>query len=178
MQRGKNPYQKLGQRLFEIRRGLKESLPEVSGAVELDTDIINSYEKGETRPSEDVLSLLINHFDVKDDEADELWELAGYVETGDQHVAMPADVMQMPTVVVVPMENKTIYSDKVNVTANNHGLVMNFMQESITGQSVPVSRVGMSLEHAKKVVTVLAKTIEQAEANKNKGRLPDTSKGN
>ncbi|MCA9348118.1 helix-turn-helix domain-containing protein, partial [Candidatus Saccharibacteria bacterium] len=78
MQRGKKPYTKLGQRLSSLRQKLNETIPDVSGAVELDNDIIASYENGERRPSEDVLEMLISHFDIKGEEADELWELAGY----------------------------------------------------------------------------------------------------
>lgn len=170
MQRGKKPYSRLGQRLTEIRKSLRESLVEVSGAVELDTDIIDSYEKGETRPSEDVLSLLISHFDIKDDEADELWELAGYIESNDPNPTVPPmDMPNMPTVVVVPMDNKVLYTDKVNVSVNGQGVVMSFMQESINaGQSVPVSRVGMSLEQAKKMISVLNTTIKKFEEHKPK----------
>jgi transcriptional regulator with XRE-family HTH domain len=171
MQRGKKPYSKLGKRLLSIRKSLSETLHEVSGAVELDTDIIDSYEKGETRPSEDVLGMLISHFEIKGDEADELWELAGYTESSDTTNAVDAqyEMPPMPTVVVVPMDNKTIYTDKVNVSVNSQGVVMSFMQESImNGQSVPVSRVGMSIEHAKKVAEVLNKTIQKYEENKPK----------
>ncbi len=171
MQRGKKPYSKLGKRLLSIRKSLSETLHEVSGAVELDTDIIDSYEKGETRPSEDVLGMLISHFEIKGDEADELWELAGYTESSDtaNTVDTQCEMPPMPTVVVVPMDNKTIYTDKVNVSVNSQGVVMSFMQESImNGQSVPVSRVGMSIEHAKKVAEVLNKTIKKYEENKPK----------
>jgi transcriptional regulator with XRE-family HTH domain len=171
MQRGKKPYSKLGKRLLSIRKSLSETLHEVSGAVELDTDIIDSYEKGETRPSEDVLGMLISHFEIKGDEADELWELAGYTESSDTTNTVDAqyEMPPMPTVVVVPMDNKTIYTDKVNVSVNSQGVVMSFMQESImNGQSVPVSRVGMSIEHAKKVAEVLNKTIQKYEENKPK----------
>ena len=171
MQRGKKPYSKLGKRLLSIRKSLSETLHEVSGAVELDTDIIDSYEKGETRPSEDVLGMLISHFEIKGDEADELWELAGYTESSDTTNTVDAqyEMPPMPTVVVVPMDNKTIYTDKVNVSVNSQGVVMSFMQESImNGQSVPVSIVGMSIEHAKKVAEVLNKTIQKYEENKPK----------
>lgn len=179
MQRGKRPpYLKLGKRLLEIRKGLNETLPEVSGAVELDVDIIDSYEKGETRPSEEVLDMLISHFDVKDDEADELWYLAGYEETDDmaQGHAMdmsgaPTNMPMIPTIVVMPIENKILYTDKVNVSVNQQGLVMGFMQESANpGQSVPVSRVGMSVEHAKKMIEVLNTAIDKFENNKPKTR--------
>lgn len=162
MQRGKFPYQKLGNRLREIRTSLKESVAEVSGAVELESDIIDSYERGATRPSEDVLGLLISHFDIQDDEADELYELAGYMQGSDLGGDMPAS----PTLVMIPMDNRIIYTDSANVSVNNYGVVMSFTQNGPNNQPTGVARVGMSIEHAKSVLEVLAKTIEQAEKQK------------
>ncbi len=177
MKRGNNPYKKLGERLYEIRKGLKESLVEVSGAVELESDIIERYERGETRPSEDVLELLIRHFDVREDEAEELWELAGYVEQSDNSNSsdMP-QLMQMPTIVVMPTDNRIVYVDSANVSVNKFGVVINFQQSGPNGQQTAVSRVGMSIEHAKSVLEVLSKTIEQAESKGgNKKQLPESS---
>lgn len=166
MQRGKTPYSRLGQRLSEIRKSLRESIHEVSGAVELDTEAITAYERGEARPSEDVLDLLIRHFDVQDDEADELWELAGY--TG----AHTHDASPMPQMIVIPVDNRIVYTDTANITVNNYGVVMNFMQNGAGGQPAAVARVGMSLEHAKSVLEVLSKTIKQAESTASPKLLP------
>ncbi len=166
MQRG-NPYRRLGQRLRSIRQGLQETIPEVSGAVELDSDVLASYERGEARPSEDVLDLLISYFDIKDDEADELWELAGY-----HRGASPEDMPHMPTLVMIPVDNRVVYTDIANISVNNYGVVMNFMQNGANNQPVSVARVGMSLEHAKSVLEVLQKTIKQAETPKTPKYLP------
>ncbi len=173
MQRGKTPYKKLGHRLQEIRKNLQESLPEVSGAVELESDIIASYERGETRPSEDVLGLLISHFDIQDDEADELYELAGYMQ--DSSTDISSDLTQAPSLVMIPMDNRIIYTDSANVSVNNYGVVMNFTQNGTNNQPLGVARVGMSIEHAKSVLNVLAKTIEQAEKQQAKKQLPKSS---
>lgn len=171
MQRGKTPYHSLGRRLFEIRKSLQETVPEVSGAVELDTEVIVRFEKGEERPSEDVLDLLISHFDIKDEEAEELWELAGYGTLGSPQF----DQMPISTLVVVPADSRVIYTDMANVAVNNHGVVINFMQNGVNNQPVPVSRVGMSLEHARNVLEVLDKTIKQAEAAKTPKHLPSST---
>lgn len=168
MQKRQFPYRSLGERLQSFRKKSRETLPEVSGAVELEADIIASYERGETRPSEDVLDLLIRHFDIAEDEADELWELAGYSEA--QHVH---DIPTAPTLVMIPMDNRIVYTDTANVTINNYGVVMNFMQNGINNQPAAVARVGMSLEHAKSVLEVLGKTIKQAEAAKRPKFLPN-----
>lgn len=158
MQRGETPYRELGARLRRLRQSLQETLPEVSGAIELETDTVASYERGELRPSADVLSLLITHFDINDDEADELWDLAGYANGGHPH-----DMPPIPNLVVVPMDTRVIYTDSAQVSANKLGVVMGFMQSNPQGQQVPVARVGMSLEHAKTLLDVLQQTINQAE---------------
>jgi transcriptional regulator with XRE-family HTH domain len=161
MHRGATPYQQFGQLLADIRRRLKESLGEVSGAVELDESAVSSYERGESRPSEDILMLLINHFDIKDDEADTLWELAGYDKNGSQ----PDDIQTTAqTFMMVPFDARIVYTDTAHVMINNYGVIMNFMQSGQNNQPVAVARVGMSLEHAKSVLEVLQKTISQADA--------------
>ena len=137
----------------------------MSGAVELEADIIARYEQGETRPSEDVLDLLIRHFDIEGEEADELWKLAGY---GSED-ADTADMSAMHThmMMVFPADTRIVYTDTANITVNNYGVVMSFMQNGPGGQPpVAVSRVGMSLEHAKSVLEVLQTTLKQAEASK------------
>jgi len=65
MKRGKNPFKPLGEELNRIRTRVQESLTEVSGAVEISDERLTSYEKGEARPSEDILQLLITHFNLK-----------------------------------------------------------------------------------------------------------------
>lgn len=167
MQRGKTPYSKLGQKLTQLRKELQETLPEVSGAVELDTEIIASYERGETRPSEDVLSMLITHFDIPEDEAEELWELAGYLPASD-----PTPNMPLQTMIVIPVENKIIYSDNVKVEVNKQGVVVSFSQDGVSGQPALVSRIGMSLDQAKKVSEVLSDTIKRAENAGKPKQLP------
>jgi transcriptional regulator with XRE-family HTH domain len=164
MQRGRNPFSQFGNRLQEIRRKNQESIIEVSGAVELDTDTLMRIEQGIDRPSEDILLLLINHFNIQDEEADELWELAGYNQASLPN--SPLDITSAPTMVVVPFDNRIIFTDTANVTINNFGVVMNFMQNGLHNQQVSIARVGMSLEHAKSVLEVLAKTIAQAEQAK------------
>lgn len=177
MQRGKKPYQQLGTRLRQIRKSLQETVTEVSGAVELESDIIDSYERGDTRPSEDVLGLLISHFDVKEDEADELYDLAGYSSTdGDAH--FHDDMPSPPSLVMIPMDNRIIYTDSANVSVNNYGVIISFTQNGPNNQPVGISRVGMSIDHAKSVLEVLGKTIEQAELqkkSKNHKQQSDTS---
>ncbi len=72
------PFKTLGTHLKYLREHSSESLAEVSGAVEINEDIMERIEQGVERPSEEILMLLISHFNMQDNEAVQLWELAGY----------------------------------------------------------------------------------------------------
>src|SRR5579885_2464316 len=79
------PYTALGTHLKYLREQHKESLAEVSGAVEIEIENLARMENGLERPSEEILMLLINHFDIQDNEAVQLWELAGYDSQNNQN---------------------------------------------------------------------------------------------
>ena len=133
----------------------------MSGAVEIDAALLNQIEIGQTRPSEDILLLLISHFSVKEDVALHLWELADF-ESDDLPVKSSSndDSNDRPVALVTPEELRISYTDMVHVTVNNYGVVINFLQSTgPTNQPIIVSRVGMSKEHAKSVLEVLQKTL-------------------
>jgi transcriptional regulator with XRE-family HTH domain len=160
----KLPYKSLGIRLKRMREKLQESLAEVSGAVEIDIELLTAIERGQNRPSEDILLLLISHFGVKEDEATKLWELAGYDEQNVPFVNMinEEDGSAKSSVLVMPTDARINYTDMVHVMVNNFGVVINFMQGAgPNNQPMIVGRLGMSKEHAKSVLEVLKKTLEQ-----------------
>lgn len=171
MQRGKSPYSKFGQRLSEIRKELKESIHEVSGAIEVDNGLIEKFEKGEDRPSEDLLMLLISHFDVQDEEADELFELAGYSLDDSSE-----SNLQMQPIVVVPVDSRIVYTDSAQISINESGVVLGFSQNAINNQPAIISRVGMSLEHAKELSNLLQESIQKAEEPKTTKLLSSSKK--
>ncbi len=164
MKRGNNPYGPLGEELIRIRTRMQESQSEVSGAVEVSDDQLTAYEKGEVRPSEDILQLLITHFNLRDEESDQLWDLAGYDDKQPTATLGGEEVFnQHPTVMLLPLDARIVYSDTYQVTINQYGVVMNFMQNAgPNGEPLAVSRVGMSLDHAKRVVETLQQTIKTA----------------
>src|SRR3990167_6432152 len=114
-----SPLKSLGNRLKFARENIKETLAEVSGAVEIDIDLMQRIESGMQIPSEEILLLLISHFDINDDEAASLWELAGYTDDDTQ-----------PNSVLSPDNLKILYTDMTHITSNRHGVVMNFMQST------------------------------------------------
>jgi transcriptional regulator with XRE-family HTH domain len=152
------PYKTLGSRLKVLREKFKESLAEVSGAVEIEIDTLSNFELGMEKPSEDILLLLISHFGVKEDEAARLWELANYEPHDSKESSSSKQGMLVAT-----NDARVIYTDLVYVTGNQYGVVINFMQESgPQSQPLIVSRVGMSREHARSLLEVLKQTLEAA----------------
>lgn len=160
-QKGTSPYKLLGSRLKRLREKMQESLAEVSGAVEIDIALLAEYEQGAERPSEDILLLLISHFGIKDDEATKLWELASYEQQRSSSTSLMADDMiTRQTTMMMPI----VYTDMVHVMVNNYGVIMNFLQSSgSANQPLAISRVGMSKEHARSVLELLQKTLDQSE---------------
>lgn len=150
------PYKNLGLFLRKIREKRQETLAEVSGAVEIDAGQLSEIENGSTRPSEDILMLLMTYFSLKDDEALKLWSLAGYEDAEDtKH--QPKQVM------VMPFDARVVYTDMAHIVVNKHGVVMNFMQEAgLNGQPLAVSRIGMSRKHAESVRDLLNKALDQS----------------
>lgn len=174
MESKKNPYVEFGRALKAIRTRFDETIEDVSGAVELMPEDIAGYEAGKKRPSEDILDLLITHFSVKETEAIKLWKLAGYdiprdIEGTDEPAVFPQPV------VIIPLDNRIMYSDSVNVMINDKGVVMNFMQNSgAPGKKLSAAKIGMSLKQAKKVLEVLDKSIEAASSHNSQNKLPES----
>lgn len=175
MKRGDKPYKQLGDELARIRKRIQESVAEVSGAVEINDDLLAAYEHGDSRPSEDILQLMITHFNLKDEESDKLWDLAGYEDKQPVHDHDNGYTSQ-PAVMVMPLDARIVYSDTFQVSINQYGVVMNFLQNSgPNGQQVPVARIGMSLDHAKRISETLQQTIKTAGEFKQPKNLPSST---
>lgn len=150
------PYKSLGKSIRGLREKLRETVAEVSGAVEIEIDALNRIEMGAEKPSEDILLLLISHFGIKEEEAAKLWEMAQY----EQQTSKETDTNK-PGALVMPTEARIAYTDIVYTVANQYGLVINFMQENgPAGQPLIVSRVGMSKDHARSMIQVLQQALE------------------
>ncbi len=170
------PYEPLGSQLKSLRERNRESLAEVSGAVEIDEKALTSIEAGTERPSEDILLLLISHFAVEDDKAAELWELAGYGKprAEEEHAHEPST---QPTsrsqTLMVMIDPRVMYSDSVEVVADNRGVVLNFSQANGQhGQPLTIARIGMSRDQAKMVMGILHQALYDLD-NPSRRRLGD-----
>ena len=154
------PYKTLGLRLKTLREKLKLSLSEVSGAIEVDPELLTRIEQGEDCPAEDVFLLLMTHLQAPDEEAAKLWELAGYSqEPAPSHPLLDDIAAAKPIVMLMQPDNRIMYTDVINTSVNNSGVVLNFLQDQGKGQHVSVARVGMSKSQARHVIEVLQKTL-------------------
>lgn len=157
------PFATLGQKLKTIRQKLHESVAEVSGAVEIDEQMLQRIEQGHERPSEDILMLLISHFGMKDDEAAGLWQLAGYDQPHDHnhhHHGQQADNQNRTMVMIMAVDPRVIYSDGAQVVANSSGVVLNFAQGVGTPNMLTTARIGMSRDQAQALLLTLQRTLE------------------
>lgn len=172
--RQETPFSSLGKHLRYVREQSRQSLAEVSGAVEIEEHHLERIEAGLERPPEEVLLLLISHFGVKDREAVQLWESAEYESDIPDEIKVNADFQgeNKPTVMLVAMDMRAIYSDGVDIQVNPAGLTLNFTQSHNAAESVPVARVGMSLQQAQAVVDALQRAVMHVEHNQQTKLLP------
>ncbi len=160
------PYKALGEKLRAARLQRKRTLAEASGAIEVDLDTFKQIEQGKQRPAEDTLMVLISYLDIKEDEASQLWDLAGYHDANQSGTTFD---LGQPVAMMMPMDLRVVYTDMVHVMINDFGVIMNFMQGAGQGnQPLAVARIGMSKEHAKSVLEILDKSLKQAEQHKQK----------
>lgn len=178
MSESQTPYSTLGSHLKYVREQSRQSLLEVSGAVEIDEQRLERIEAGIERPAEDILLLLISHFGVADREAVQLWELADYGSDIPEHIKPEALEQQLASknvVMLVGFDTRTIYSDGLDVIWNSAGMTLNFTQAAGPSQSLPVAKLGMSYEQAEQVIKTLQHAVLHAKYVGNTKLLPPST---
>jgi transcriptional regulator with XRE-family HTH domain len=161
------PFKSLGVQLRELRQKLQETVADVADAVEIDESALNLIEQGSERPSEDILMLLISHFGMREDEATNLWVLAGYDQPQDEdtEASIVDEAANRSVVVMMTIDTRILYSDQANISADKNGVVLNFLQASNVGnkpQELPIARVGMSYNQAHELMHILQNTLQKA----------------
>jgi transcriptional regulator with XRE-family HTH domain len=173
------PYQRLGSVLKHLREEHRESMAEVSGAVEINDAELARYEAGQERPAEDILMLLISHFGIEDERAAELWQLAGYegkIDDADRP-SQESDNKQRLQAMMVMLDPRVMYSDSVEVVSNKQGVIINFSQTAGPSTSpLTIARIGMSAEQAQAVMGILHQALYDRDNPGNTRRLGDGDK--
>lgn len=170
------PFTTLGKHLKYIREQQDESIAEVSGAVEIDAQRLERIEAGEERPSEDILLLLISHFDMNEQQAVQLWELADYGDELPDQIKPDIDqLMNKQVVMLLAADTRTMYSDGVQAIANKAGITLSFTQANGPDSNIIVSKVGMSVEQAQQVVHEIQSALLKAQYAKKPKQLPPST---
>ncbi|HEX5455894.1 MAG TPA: helix-turn-helix transcriptional regulator [Candidatus Saccharimonadales bacterium] len=170
------PYEALGAKIKHFRKQWHQSIGEVSGTLEVDESVLREIESGKMLPSEELLNMLINHFLLTEEQADELRQLASLPkeQAPDSLINGLEEMIMKQIVMYMPADNRMAYTDSMNATVNKHGVTLQFMQQSgPNNQSVTVSQVGMSREHAEKVIEVLSKTLREYDSNQKQKLISD-----
>jgi hypothetical protein len=172
------PFKLFGSKLRQIRTNAKETLVDVSGAVETDVTVLQDVEAGVSQPSEDLVLLLISHFALKEDDALKLWELAGYDQERTGMSSMSTDTEgAVHKAYVTAGDVRILYTDMVHVKSNRHGVVINFLQSlGSDDNTMAVSRVGMSHAHAESLLQVLKETLDATKKQQKLLDNPDINK--
>lgn len=159
------PFKRLGQRLKTLRQKLQETPADVSGAVEIDEALLERFEAGKERPTEDILNLLISHFGMPEDDATTLWDLAGYEPPQDDDDQDSDDTPpnSRTGMLIMAIDPRIIYTDAMYVNAGPNGVVMSFAQLNGAQQSLVTARVGMSREQARNVIKTLQGALDRSE---------------
>ncbi|HMH31067.1 MAG TPA: helix-turn-helix transcriptional regulator [Methylomirabilota bacterium] len=171
------PYVSLGSHLRYVREQSKQSLSEVSGAVEIEEKHLEQIEAGEDRPAEDILLLLISHFRVKDHEAVQLWELADYDSDMPDEIRLDADAghNHKQQVMLLALDVRTMYSDGLDVVVNPAGVTLHFNQTTGKIQTAPIAKIGMSHQQAEMVMKTIQQALLHAKYNDGNRLLPPPS---
>lgn len=158
MKDAETPFKTLGKHLQYVREQSRQSLAEVSGAVEIDETQLARIEAGVERPAEDILLLLISHFGVQDREAVQLWELAQYDSDLPEAIRPDMAAHGKPMVMLLAIDVRTLYSDGAEVSITPAGVTMHFTQAG-GDQPVSVAKIGMSHAQAEQVKEALEQAL-------------------
>lgn len=175
MSENSNPYKTFGERIKFLREQWQQSLKEVAVTLEIDELTLKSIEDGMELPDIDQLDMLISHFLLTEDQAEDLRELANISNSSStksiNSLFPPGleDAITKQIMMVLPADNKVAYTDSMNATVTDNGVILQFMQSNPGSQQpTTISKLGMSREHANKIIEVLTQTMKQHDSNRKK----------
>lgn len=168
----------LGARLKFLREQWQQSISDVCNTLEIDEKMLQAFESGKLAPPAEILDMLISHFLLTEDQAQDLRELAEEQREDDSVLSgAMEDMLSKQLVMFMPVDSRIVYTDSMQATITDSGVVMQFMQQTGNGQSTPISRVGMSRQHAERVIEVLQNTLKHHDQHGQK-KLPSPPQDN
>lgn len=159
----------LGQEIRNYRKAAKQSLETTAGVLGIDRSHLNKIELGIYKPSEKLLNQIIAHFSVEGIKANRLRDLLTHgpvehvvvegIQRKEEMKETKSEItVEQPSVQVTidPAKVQVLYTDSTFVNSSDYGLVLDVAQTAPgNSQQFIVARIGMSFEHAKKLVEVM-----------------------
>ena len=114
---------------------------------------------------------------MEDSDALHLWSLAGYdiddlmVEGADPLMASDIPIPR-DLIMLLAIEQRTLYSDSLDIHYDTNGLVLNFKQIAGQKQPLSVAKLGMSYKQAEQVLQTLQKVLLRHKYLKGPKSLP------
>ncbi len=163
----------IGKALRTLRKSHGESLASLSSAIEVDRAYLNKIELDKITPSPKLLNKILVHYLVEGNDALRFKQLAGHIpylvdvnEGRKEDAYMPEGnqmVQNAPQISINPMQTPVLFTDSTFVSSSDYGLILDIAQTVGGQQHNIVSRIGMSFDHAKKLVEVIQDHIEKNE---------------
>jgi transcriptional regulator with XRE-family HTH domain len=162
----------IGNIIRGFRQQRHQTLVDLAKALNIDRAYLNKIELGQVKPSAKLLDKILVHFSVEDNLATKIKQAAGHVPLvvseagkekamGDQaQVAVP---QQEAMLNINPMQTPVLFTDSTFVSSSDYGLVLDVAQMVGGQQHNVVARIGMSFEHAKKLIEVMQDNIAKYE---------------
>ncbi len=176
MSENNQPYKNFGDRIKFLREQWQQSIEEMSYALEISESSLIAIEDGLELPEPETFEMMVNHFLLTDDQAEDLRSLAYFDQPKNSSKLPPLldESVIKQLLVMTTTENRIAYTDGMHANVNDHGVILHFTQNNPGVKNlVTVSKIGMSHQHAKKIIEVLEKTIAEYEKNKSPKQLPD-----
>jgi len=165
----------MGRKVRQERVDRDLSLADLGAQVGVDRTLISKIENGHYQPTESMLQKIIDVLSLDKQRAAEIWALSGRPSgpiITQYNLAQYEDIAmnQQPTeqvsqnVQIDPNRTPILYSDGVAVTSSEFGMVFDFGQRvGPTNNANIVARIGISYEHARKLLEVINDELSKNE---------------
>lgn len=166
-----NEFQTLGSTLRQYRENFNLSISELSRILKIDRTHLSKIENGHERPSLGLLNKLIWHYSLSGSQANELISLARHsasltvisnkqLESDGRKEGIMEAKQNSGVQINIPNNVPVLYCDSVFMNSTEFGLTLDFAQTFAgSNQQNVVTRIGMSFEHASKMIEVLNKHL-------------------
>ncbi|CAN5422560.1 hypothetical protein BH09PAT4_BH09PAT4_02810 [soil metagenome] len=168
----------IGKELRAIRKMSGESIEVAAKQLSIDRTHLNKIELGFYPPSEELLNKILAHFSVEGIKANQLRSILRRGEV--EHVVVEGvkrkeglmeqkiqanDPSQSVQVSFDPNKIQVLYSDSIMVGSTDYGLTMDIAQTAPGNpqQQFIVARIGMSFDHAKKLLEAINDHLQKNE---------------